>query len=1429
MTVKLNNLVKFRGDRLFNGAVSVDWFLRDTEKSRLAASSFVFHGPQYHGVSQADVGIDHGYRLQDTADFTRIVIRRCVGLEEQPFTLAIAGYGTGKSHLALTLAVLLADPVGDDAESVLNGLESADRAIGGEIRSTLFELGKPCLVVALNGMQNFDLTSEVTQQVARQLRARNLDIGPLDELRPRFSQASNLIQLSGEGIRKDLLEDCSIGSIEEIIVALERQDEGIYSEVHDFFASRGMPIRAFGGESIRDVIDVVSREYCGESKPFGRLLILFDEFGRYTEFATVKSQVAGSGVLQHLFEGVQANADTTCLVGFIQFDLNAYVQRVAVEFRNEILRYVTRYQSASKAYLSINLETLIAHLLEKQDPKKLDAWFDTEAAAQESEAIAANLRKWFPQAGNHQTWANPEQFHRVVRKGCWPLNPLSTWFLYHLASAGKHLQERSALNLLDAVFERIGETIVSDDGEWDLVPVDLWSEDLQQELLTSEESGQHGSITHAYSSVCARHGAQLPNDFVRILRAVILGSKMGLKTDSLEEAIQALASIVGQPLEAVRRATEKLQNEFNVLEWDDTYKEFDILGDSVPRTQFLSFLRQRVSSAYDEKGKAVLFTRKRVEWSDLLGDLECDFAEENAIATKEWRYSGVTSELEHLPTHLKLACDRWKKAFAVDEPRGTVVYCYVEQSRDPESVGNDVAKLVRKTLREENVAAVPVLVVLLCDQEGKLGQALAEYYVLEEGITDDDRARFGNLIGAQKKKTEQLIRAEIERMIKERHYVPGLSGEIESSRISRVGSEIFDRIYKKPLPFPFDGFSTARGNAADSCHHLTSYLLQGRLDYDAILSETIKIQNRAVNVLKKKWDVFKKDGSITTRPKNPVALAIVQKWEEVLQSNDKRLLVDSMVCEACLPPYGANIASAGLLLGVFIAARIDDLVVTQEGQQYALSQWVQNGLFKGKFLDFGRLQGVELVLLGEASSEWDNLLDEWEQAETYFDKIRCHERANDLNERIPVPPTQEFRFRHFAEQGIQAKKTLETLENRENEALAKMEKGYDRFDVALLSWGARDLKDLQDQMRAESALWTIHQFEELDAPISKARQTIISIFPEWLKRQSPKKDTLDAVGEFKNRMLQKVGGNLAKLGLDSQLDELEDRTNILLKKIDTIAEAHQLIRDVRSLLANRADGSRLVRVAEIRDLREIGKGYSSKLQGMTKRVEMTELQEVRKELAEFLGELKEVESDAMKRASHLWKSNLRSEEDLDDLRTEIENLLSVFEGCERDLDDLRVMRRALENYRRDYRQLNDARLGWLELERLAERLCQESQTTIEEDEIPWPVVETLRNFVEEISARRQRDSVKWIEAMKVEASGVSTMSAVEANRLHAKAESPPPFLTDAHMYELARITERIETRLASLALNWLIEKFKELPGPVKREFLDLATQLLTED
>lgn len=1424
MSAKLSDIISFRGDRLFNGAVNINWFGTDEAKAKIASEAFVFHGPKYHGVQQTDVGTQHGHNLVDTASFTRSIIRRCYGVEDQPFTLAIAGYGTGKSHLGLTIASLVSDPESKNALNILTSLGASDHEIASDISDIFQESTQPCLAVALNGMQGFDLAAEFTKQIIRTLTLAGHDSKPFDDLRPRFGQAATLVRMSNQEVKDDLVKSCDYDGIENLLRDLDQQDERAYVKVHNFFAALGMPIRALSGESVRDVIDIAVREYCGPGKPYRSLLVLFDEFGKYTEFATVRSQIAGSGVLQDLFEAIQANANNACFVGFIQFELNSYVQRIAPEYKNEILRYVTRYQTANRLYLSINLETLMASLIEKRQETFLDSWFDNSQSKEETNTFITNLSRWFPQSKNHRLWIDATQFHSVVRKGCWPLSPYSTWFLFYLAAAGKHLQERSALALLDDVFKRFETALVPEDGGLLLHPTDLWSEFLQQELLSSEESGQQGTITHAYASVFARHGSRLTPDLIGLLRAVVLASKLGLQSVNKDDSVTALAELSGLNPVSASNGIKLLQEEYNVLEWDEAFKAFDILGDAVPRTQFIAFIRQRVASSFDEAGKSKLFASRAAEWCELLGDLDCDFAEENKITTKEWRYKAVTSNADYLAQQIKIAADRWSAALDVDEARGTIIYTYVTPSQDSETITHNAEKLLKNAARDNSTPSLPILIVVLNDADGSLGQSLAEYAVLQD-INDADTARFGNLIGAYKEKLTRTIRDQVESHLRARCYATGLKDDLERQRLTQVGSEIFQKIYKSPFIFPFDGFSTARGNAADTCHELTRELLYGKLDYDAVIAKPIKTKNRALVVLKDTWGIFNNRGDISRRPNHPIMRSISEKWDDALVK-DQRLSIIDAIRTLCRPPYGANIASAGLFLGVYIAPRIEKLVIVKNDQQYAVSQWLQSEIFKNKFINISAISNADLMSISEASSEWDNLLDEWEQCSNYLARISCLERSISLKTKQPIPPLLVYREERLREQATTAMENLQSVDDKQEEALSKIVNGFSRREVALLAWGVGDIKTLSDKMISEKPLWTDSQIEALQPHIERGRQAIVQFFAEWLDNQVPKSDAPADVGDFKHKMIRVIGPNIKKLELNTEHEELEAYTLQIVKKSEQIAEAHQLIRDVQSWINSHGDAVRIGRVYELRALKKSGSEFLQKLQRMEQRIQLSTIAQAKAQLSEPLAKLKSSEDLIMKRASDLWNKKISSEGDIDRLLSEVESLVNSFENLPTDQEDLHVMRKALRIYRSYYPRLSDESLSWSKFRQLSEELKSEGSDALQDEEIPWSPDDVIDTFADIISKEREAKSHTWFIRFSDDVTNLDTMPAHEVNTLDKRVKTPPNYVTDEHLAQLTLINEAITSKLNDLSVEWLLEKFKELSTHARSNFLCLANEVI---
>ena len=109
-------------------------------------------------------------------------------------------------------------------------------------------------------------------------------------------------------------------------------------------------------------LQILLNECCGNYGSFDKIIILFDEFGRFLEYASANPGRAGDSALQQIFEAVQNAEGDIQFIGFIQADIKAYLQRV--DKSSNISRYIDRFDASDKVYLSSNLETIFANLIE---------------------------------------------------------------------------------------------------------------------------------------------------------------------------------------------------------------------------------------------------------------------------------------------------------------------------------------------------------------------------------------------------------------------------------------------------------------------------------------------------------------------------------------------------------------------------------------------------------------------------------------------------------------------------------------------------------------------------------------------------------------------------------------------------------------------------------------------------------------------------------------------------------------------------------------------------------------------------------------------------------------------------------------------------------------------------------------------------------
>lgn len=1408
MKERLEDLVSFDIDRLFNGAIDVDWLVDGSGKAERAAASFVFHGPGSHGVSQKDVG-DTAHRLIDTASFVRRVVSRVESPTGNAFTLAIAGFGSGKSHLAVTISELLSSENGELRKDILKNIAQADEEIGADVESACRNIGRS-LVVTLNGMNNSDLSSVLLAQIRARVTSDGFDASKLENLRKRFKHASSLLQNLDEKLTTKLAADCQLDGKDAIIEKLDAFDEFVYKKTHAFLAGIGIPLAAVSDETAKDVINMTVREFVGKGKPYGHMVVLFDEFGHYMEYATSHPQIAGDGALQHLFEGIQGNDEKVTFVGFVQYELKAYAQRLPSEFKNEMNRFITRFDNAEKLYLSSNLETLIANLLEKKSAPKIDA--------KASELERHRIAEWYPVSQNYSTWADSGMFIRVIVSGCWPLSPVAMWVLFYLSTSGKYLQQRSALTLLKSALDENAQRTC----ETALAPVRLWTRDLQQEFESIEEDSAHGTLLQSYNAVCAKFDAHLTGEQKDVLRAIVLCAQTQLRTESRTDAEFALEVFSGLDTAVLKKSIAKLQDECNVIEWDNASRSYEIISDNASKPQFLHLLRQK-SQEYDEDRQAEVFCGLASTIS-LLSPPECQFANANNIITPEWRFeSKATYWTRFLLTigAISAELDKNTEYQNVETARGLMIHCYVSANEDMEAIKEHAQKQLQKFAKHK-----PILLILIQDDSGRnLSKALVDIDILSR-LDADEKAKFGQLIAAHEQKQRRVLDDSIRQALMARHYVTPFD-DIAPNRLAMMETQLFERAYPKVLPFPFDGYATARGNAARDCAEFTRRLISSDLSFNETQTMGVAQKNRAQAVLNIAWRVFSKsDGSVVQKPGNPVVKAIMAEWEKRLSLQDGLNCADAIKI-ACAAPYGANTASAGLLLGVFVQA-FQKVIQPQYEEVPVNLETISTSAFSGNSLDFVYLRGITLYRMTGANGAWDQLLADWASCATYREQSEFTEKIEALESSLPMPPALRHQIALCKSEAKKAFDTIDSADEKESDYIQKMENGLRAGKLSLLAFGASLLQSHARDLRKDP-MWDIaRDIEPMVKKVNEAKVQIAAMFPDWLARNQPRGSSQQDLADFKRDSEERMARNLKNLEMYDEKEKLLTQVERVSRSFEQLVQAREAITKYdtwATQYGNVPDKTPVARLEQIGTESdrwvELIRACAATMKRVGNQHYAEELNNRLLRIDELKKRIKDVRKAIDKRASAIWNATLTVEAAVS-IRDEVIELTELYQGNDSNLEDFRIARNFLNAYLDTAARIDSLQIPESQFDALLAGAREELVSRFVEEEPPWDVEESFDKLAVVIRQKRKKASAEWMQHVKERYAIIDELTLQEAEAAVRELTNTPPYFgggKDAESRDA--IVRKIEKHLESKGVEWLVDKYNQLSPSAKKNFLKL--------
>lgn len=365
----------------------------------------------------------------------------------------IANYGHGKSHLALALANYFGKPHNSPEVKVV--LEKISKAIDNPAQAQRYhefrQNHREFLIIRLRGDEPRSLREQFVFALERALdeHAATKNV----KLPFWYQKAEELLNaLSNDNLIKanSFLESYSY-DVPMLLEDVRQRRDTAYDLCRDLFTHlHGVPPDFRGEVSIRQTFNWAIKEFCGEGKPLGGILVLFDEFSVYIQRYAQRS---AAGELQDLLNGLEDQKGKAVFLCFAQHD--------PVTMARNILKTGQGLESLEKELnripRKVSLYSLMESVIDSYLNQPENAWRDFRSTpdARGPLARASNITMDVFRRRYEDTlhW-DTEKFDEIVTKGCFPLHPLTTALLSDL-----RLQSMATVGnprtVLGFVFEQI--------------------------------------------------------------------------------------------------------------------------------------------------------------------------------------------------------------------------------------------------------------------------------------------------------------------------------------------------------------------------------------------------------------------------------------------------------------------------------------------------------------------------------------------------------------------------------------------------------------------------------------------------------------------------------------------------------------------------------------------------------------------------------------------------------------------------------------------------------------------------------------------------------------------------------------------------------------------------------------------------------------
>lgn len=1394
--MQIGNLVGFKKELFFEGAVQLRWYQDNPGRAKTAAENFVFHGPRYHGVSEAeDRGLSRAYKLKDTATFIHDLLcslKPSTGMVDvNPLLLAVAGYGSGKSHFALTAAQLLSHPNSAEALAIIKNIYSADSEIGTKVSGLLEELARPALIVTLDGMSNFHLGSELSRGIIRQLKNVDADLTPITELSPRFKLAENFVVRNYEFRKEEFSKAGLRENLEEIVEKLQEQDEDIYSAVDDVYSdANGTRIPVDGHESAQDLIKTVCDVYCGDGGQFSGLFIFFDEFGRYFEYAAEKPNLAGDSALQQIFQGIQDSSEKARFVGFIQYELKAYLNRFNQRDLLQLQRYITRFDSSEKLYLSSNLETLFAHLIEKRNKEELSQLLESSAPKGGWAEVHGLLAACLPGFKRVPVWADFDKFKQVIVEGGWPLHPMTTWFLTRHQDI---VQSRSALTFIkDAIDSVASKPCLSGKELYFVSPAELVLQSMLPEIIAAERV-QGGAIAETLQALLEKYKTRITEEQRLLLAGVMILDKLRAETREKLFVDKLLGFVSGLSDDSVQDGLSALSSDIGAVEWNADFGQYELIADAATRGQFQQLLNKKIQEI-DKSKIGEIFIHRGGNYADLT-DIVPDFNQKYNISTSDWFFKTSLANSKNFREVLKDGIDNWESAFSHDDPKGQLAYILIQEGEDFDAIVRQINETYEQYLGDR---VAPIWTVAIHDRDGKICECLAKTHILEESFNSDEQEKFRRFIPEERARSLRALVDAVNKAQRERYfYVAGLA-DVPGMRLKPFATWVFEQVYHEVIPFHFDGFSAKTGSGPRDCMDLIRALVSRQVNGDWIALQKKAMQNRVTQLLVKDWKVIGSDGRLSREPGlKPLAKLLCLIEEKHEEENNRTL--GTTFKELLRPPYGFNASSAGVVLGLLLAKDLPPRALKLSGESCSLEEWMVKVLpnARGKYsFDIKGLDKTNLLFLEEdAEQRWNTRIQNIESETRYAQIVLLFKEAEKQKSADPLPQNLIGHYSYIRDKANEAERKIGEFYNEVDEIENGLEKAERQRNVKSIIYFGGKLGKKNKQMESEKELWEEMQIQELANLLNSSRDLLSGRLDEWIAEQSC--NNIKQVSDFRFK-IEKTIRRLEDMGLGAEAEKLDVQKNKIITQVDLRAEYETSLKKAADIVRLPNPTTR-DKVLSLRQSMEEIDTLVVILGKLNKSVDANDVNSLISRLKSRRKLYEEIEEKHKECLAKIYDSHVDGIEAVSDSMQLVKELQTIFSGT-RDESDVVDIFNQLKIFQQDMLRWNALDLPCEELEKLLQEQVPKRAAEVEAqiDEAggePFCDIESVYlGFTSKVLASRKQKSSLWLKDILPNLKEVRSWSVDECERQIDKLKVVPPWVSLGDRDEVARCVAMVKER-----------------------------------